>query len=249
MKGFVIIVQLILISFEVCLGEDNLYFTVSDLNIREFSSLNSKSIGGVPKGTIVKIIGKSSKKESISFFNSYWYKTEWRTLSGWLYGGYLVKYNGQDIKEFIKRYEFIKYFHYGKTWYWSDKKKKSYEVYVGYSGYGEYLVNDSLELSIKIDVDSNVIFYEKYVIEKFEKNDSGYILYVKNIGKNGSVSSIPEQFAVISMDKDEFVFYQIQEIKSKKNMFEFNTKALLDVKFDKAFEINGYGGYTFRRIN
>ncbi|HOH36986.1 MAG TPA: SH3 domain-containing protein [Spirochaetota bacterium] len=249
MKVFIIIFQLLLISFEVCLGEDNLYFSVSDLNIRESSSLNSKSIGGIPKGTVVKIIGKSSTKERIGFFNSYWYKTEWRTFSGWLYGGYLIKYNGQDINEFLKRYEFIKYFHYGKAWYWSDKKNKSYEIYLGYSGYGEYLANDSLELEIKIDVNNNVIFYEKYVIDKFEKNDFGYILYVKNISKNGSESSIPEQFAVISMDKDQFVFRQIREIKSKKNMLEFNTEALIDVKFNKAFEINGYGGYVFSRIN
>ena len=120
MKVLVIIFQLIIISFEVCLSEENLYFTVSDLNIRESSNLNSKSIGGIPKGTVVKIIGKSSKTESIGFFNSYWYKTEWRIFSGWLYGGYLVKYNGQDIKEFIKRYEFIRYFHYGKAWYWRN---------------------------------------------------------------------------------------------------------------------------------
>ncbi len=56
--------------------------------MRSEPSVTASVIGTIKKGTVVKILGKSSTEVTIDNITDFWYRAEGAGKTGWLFGGY-----------------------------------------------------------------------------------------------------------------------------------------------------------------
>ncbi len=71
------------------------------LRIREHPQRRAKILAHIRRGTLVEIITKSTKPETVENVRAYWYQIDYRGLRGWVFGGY--------IREFDSRAEATKF--------------------------------------------------------------------------------------------------------------------------------------------
>ncbi len=60
------------------------------LRLREKPSTSSKVLDGLTKGTIVKILSTTEKKEIVEDKTDYWHRVSLEGLEGWVFGAYLA---------------------------------------------------------------------------------------------------------------------------------------------------------------
>ncbi len=60
------------------------------LTMREQPGTSSKSIVVIPNGSTVKILNKGDLEETIAGKTASWYKVEWNSNKGWVFGGFLA---------------------------------------------------------------------------------------------------------------------------------------------------------------
>jgi uncharacterized protein YgiM (DUF1202 family) len=59
------------------------------LRLRVKPSTSSKVLDGLTKGTIVKILSTTEKKETVEDETDYWYRVSLEGLEGWVFGAYM----------------------------------------------------------------------------------------------------------------------------------------------------------------
>lgn len=247
-----LMISILIIASQNGMAKESKYFTIANINLRISPNINSKSILMIPKATVINVIGEEKKKEKIDVFNKPWYKVIFSNKTGWVYGGYIIEYDGQDLMEFVKRYEFIRYFKDGKIWDYIDKRKNiSYEIYLGFGQYNKNVNNDDLELNIQMNGER--IF--GFVIGKFEKDIDGYNLYCKEeyveIEKGyakkckGKYAKKNDFITKAGVKNNKFIIYNIKEMIHDKNGKKFSSLELKGLLFEPSFTVNGYGGYNF----
>ena len=59
------------------------------LNFREKPDANSKILDSIPEGYVIYVTNRTEETETISNYESYWYKTRFKTKTGWVFGKYL----------------------------------------------------------------------------------------------------------------------------------------------------------------
>lgn len=243
----VIILCVNLLSFAEC--KNNQYFSVDNLFMRIEPNQKSNKVIMIPRGKIINFIAKGKEIVNIDGFSNYWYNVEYSGKKGWVYGGYIVEFIGQDINEFIKRYEFIRYFQDGWEWFWkSSKESFSCELTFGFGGYNKYLTESDLILNFQVFKDSFSIFDKKFVISKFVKMKNGYKLYCKGeyIDNKDQTSSIfsnkgkyikqDDYIAIIGTYEKKLIIYDIIEMKTeRKDGKKFNSTELKNVLFESSF--------------
>jgi len=68
----------------------NLAYVIDNVRLRREPTTKSKVFRRIPAGTMVRIIDRSAKKQSISNMYDYWYKIKLiNGMEGWIYGFYL----------------------------------------------------------------------------------------------------------------------------------------------------------------
>lgn len=63
--------------------------TAAGLTMRENPGTSSRSVAVIPDGTVIKLLQKDSKEETIAGKTSVWCKVEWNGQRGWVFGGFL----------------------------------------------------------------------------------------------------------------------------------------------------------------
>jgi len=66
------------------------------LRLRKNPDSKARILAHLRKGTIVEIMTKSTKRETIEGQNSYWYQINYNGLKGWIFGGYLKEFNSKN---------------------------------------------------------------------------------------------------------------------------------------------------------
>ena len=60
------------------------------LRLRAKPSTSSKVLDGLTKGTIVKILSTTEKKETVEDETDYWHRISLEGLEGWVFGAYMA---------------------------------------------------------------------------------------------------------------------------------------------------------------
>ena len=66
------------------------------LRLRKNPDSKTRILAHLRRGTIVEIMTKSTKRETIERQNSYWYQINYNGLKGWIFGGYLKEFNSKN---------------------------------------------------------------------------------------------------------------------------------------------------------
>jgi flagellar hook assembly protein FlgD len=72
------------------------------LNVRKEPELNSERIFTIPNNDIVYILKKDVKNVTIDGKNDRWYFVQYNEYYGWVFGGYLIETEKNEIKEELK---------------------------------------------------------------------------------------------------------------------------------------------------
>ncbi len=61
------------------------------LVLRDSANRKGKALRTIPAGTELQLFEKSQNKEPIDYFDAFWYRVEFESQIGWVYGGYLFQ--------------------------------------------------------------------------------------------------------------------------------------------------------------
>jgi len=226
----------VVLNIGILNGSENKFFNIVNLNLRDKPSLKAKKILTVQEGSIFKVLKKTNFRNKIDVFNEHWYEIDYKGNKGWVFGGYLVEYEGQKIDEFIKRYKLIRYFKDGKLWgNGEDKTNITCDLYLGFISFDKKLNERELELDIQVSKDSLIVLSLTIPIGSFEYKKNDYYLYAKE-GRTlkGDITGKwrkGDLICVLSVKNNFLTVKKIEKILSKRNEKKFNTFELNKLKF------------------
>ncbi len=73
--------------------------TSNYLRLREKASVESNSLTGLTKGTVLRLESATDRKETIEKITSVWYRVDAEGMRGWVFGGYLEVFTSKADAE------------------------------------------------------------------------------------------------------------------------------------------------------
>lgn len=73
--------------------------TSSHLRLRERPTQDSSAIITLWRGSVLEIVSKRNRKETVEGLSDYWYQINYDGLQGWVFGGYLDLYDSPELAE------------------------------------------------------------------------------------------------------------------------------------------------------